>query len=398
MPRMFDNFNINEIFYKENVTDTLQTMLNQTQRVFEGYQYLYFNYEGTDNLFETYLTCEMDKKKSIKFLYINLQSPNNIVWDLKVVHLLESNYSDYVSVMCTKSPNEEGYFPVCIINPDVLPCISSGSVIKAQICFYAYEIDFFSSDEKLDESFPVMNDKSAVEMFRGKRISIAEGALLPQFNMTKGVSKEDRESFLFRSRVKSYKKRTYFFKEKEYEYYAISCACHYGEVELYVSPSQFNKKALKEGAPFLASCIISADPAIDDYENGALYDEKHLLLLIKEALNNNYYDRLLKVMDTECTYTSDWSNKKIQGNTEIVDYLSKTTKNRMNKQMKNNFQLSYLSGMKEKFVGAYPIGKICLRLNEEKILLFAEIKNEKIAHLFLTNEKNYTASPLLEGK
>ena len=191
-------------------------------------------------------------------------------------------------LMMSRSTEEGGMLPVDIINADVLPSYLKGDRINLQIVAPCLVVNYYATEEEYDDAQP--KDK------HGKRWLISDGSLMALSflgNHLVGLYEEgkeyDNDAYVtFRATVKGVFHGV-FELDGTRENTFIRCVAdtQYGELEFHHSIDQVPeemRKNIRIGSIISGVCVLSADAAINEYENGIVKDFDHNLRILRQAL------------------------------------------------------------------------------------------------------------------
>lgn len=336
MPRQYDIFGIDDagVFLKNNLADFIQN----GQSIYSGYKHIIIVYKNGN--YEVDCTLE-ETKENIVFQTINMHIANNTVWTLAPQMVYNRDYSDWLSCMCTVN-GIENMTPVCIINPDILPRIGKGETFQARVIAFSINLNTFATVEEMEDTFPVMSGmqrkpelENAIPDLNGKKIRIAQGVLMPIGFLSnhqvpidgsgepkrKGYDYSDDVSLICGEiiRLRPLNKGN----EQDISCRIITINTEYGELDICVAD---NEQDYSVGRYILGSIILSADVRVHEYENGAIFDEKHLLKLLLEALESVDFSRFENVLADDCRLLQE-NVSAITGKQNVINFLENAVKN-----------------------------------------------------------------------
>lgn len=210
----------------------------------------------------------------------------NCFWHVRISAngILKENTDELSKcVFCTSmSDDDESIVPVRLVHADVLPCYSPGEPVTMQMAAFPLKISYYPNEEACDK---VHN----IGMFMGKQLRLASDRLL-NFG---------GEDCLIKGTVKSIERHKTLTiagnNAEEREFYYVIIDTQFGELPLCHKielVSEEERQFFKEGACVFAYCIISGDVAIENYQEGAVYDEINDLKLIRECLDTKDFQGL----------------------------------------------------------------------------------------------------------
>ncbi len=335
MPREYDVFGINDVetFIANNLTNYIQN----GQYVYSGYKKLLIVYKNGD--YEAYCTLE-ETEKSIVFQTLNLHVDNKAVWTLEPKLVCNRDYSEWVSCLCMIN-GVESLVPVCIINPDLLPRIGDGEKLQAKVIAFSVELNTFATEEEMAETFPIMEGmktnpelEGVVPDLNGKRIGIAQGLIMPIGFLSNHQVKNDsddehkRSDYDFNDDVGVFCGKIIGLRaldkgdEQNISCQIITVNTEYGELDICVADDE---KDYSVGRYILGSIILSADVRVGEYQNGAIFDEMHLLKLLYEALEHKEFSRFENLLTDDCMLLQK-NAADIIGKRNVIKYLDELVK------------------------------------------------------------------------
>ena len=142
----------------------------------------------------------------------------------------------------------------------------------------------------------------------------------------------------------------------------------YGELEFDHSFDQVPEDLrdnIKVGSIISGVCMISADAAIGEYENGIVKDFDHDLRLVRFTLAKGETERLRSVLTADSVYETDTSGNSCCGADEIIDRLTYACENHEGKYIAHLAEITELAG----FGLEYPVGTKCIVLADKPLFL-----------------------------
>ncbi len=229
-------------------------------------------------------------------------------------------------LMMNGTADSGGLLPVNIINADVLPSFMEGDKLKLQVVAPCLDINYYKDEDEYADTIP--EDK------RGKKWLMAENALMPiafLVNHSPDTYDPDREygnddCVSFRSTVKALYHGRFKLGENEQNTF-IRCIAdtRFGEIVFEHTLEQVpeeQRNNIRIGAVISGTCIISADAAIYDYQEGIVRDFDNDLRLLRYTLAKGESERLRSVLTETSVYETDSSGKTYTGPDEIIDRFS----------------------------------------------------------------------------
>ncbi|MFA5449033.1 MAG: nuclear transport factor 2 family protein [Clostridia bacterium] len=409
MPREYKNFGVEFLFDNEDITRaTISYFAETAKKKMNGYKYMYLHYKN--NSMETFLTNLLnEKEKLFDFDNMNIHCANNIVWRLKVISVLERNYGDYVLALCSYEDGD-GLCPICFINPDVLPRIAKGDIITAQIVALPVSFEVYESEEAFLSTLPEWEGFEGMPPEKGRKLGVSNGAILPiKFLLNHQPNKDepnktpknntDDNIVLIKGIVEELQESPITFGEAELIYYGVTINTQWGDLELYIGQEQLGDTAIEVGDTIVASCIISADVAIYEYDQGAIFSKENFYLLLLDALESGDYSRLKNCLAKDCHYRSKHSGKDIIGKDEIISFLESVYEAIQNAESKDDYRFfaSHITAIRPSAPEDKPdlqwkVNDSCIleSIDNQLILgFFITIKDKKISEIFVETDHRY---------
>ena len=226
-------------------------------------------------------------------------------------------------LMLSRSTDNGGMLPVDVINADVLPSFLEGDRIKLQIVAPCLDVQYYETESEYEEAQP--EDK------HGKKWMVADGSLVAfafLSNHLVGAYEEGKEyendGFVtFRATVKALYHGVFEMEGTSHNTF-IRCVAdtQFGELEFHHTIDQVPeemRKNIKVGSIISGVCILSADAAIYDYENGIIRDFDHNLRLLRYTVKKGQAERLRSVLADNSVYETETYGTSYVGPTEIIN-------------------------------------------------------------------------------
>ena len=259
-------------------------------------------------------------------------------------------------LMMSRSMDNGGMLPVDIITADVLPSFLKDDRLTLQLVAPCLEVNYYATEEEHDKTVPA--DK------RGKKWGVADGALIPLSflanhlvgNYEDGKEYDNDAYVTFKAKVTRLCVGTFEIgDQKENTFIRCFADTVYGELEFDHSFDQVPEDLrdnIKVGSIISGVCMISADAAIGEYENGIVKDFDHDLRLVRFTLAKGETERLRSVLTADSVYETDTSGNSCCGADEIIDRLTYACENHEGKYITHLADITELAG----FGLEYPVG------------------------------------------
>lgn len=334
MAEMLENYGLD--FIKEN-DDTYEGMVKYVCS--EGKPIL--GYSGTPYFFkscgntEFWISTERNENGALSVAGVNTHCGGRTVWNTihSGIDITPSIFPPAEKIiMCTGGDLGASLIPVHILNADVLPGLAESDILAMQVVALPLQINYYENEDEYADSQP--SDEN------DKKWMMGEGSLLPLsflYNHSLNVYEEGKEypndgMVHFRATVS---KLLYgdFELNGDCDHTFIRCFAktQYGEMEFdhtYEQIPEDQRKNLKVGATISGVCYISADVAINEYENGIVRDCKNNLSLIRYTLTSGEAERLYDVLTEDAVYETDSYDDNFCGRENIIERFNYVHKNR----------------------------------------------------------------------
>lgn len=298
-------------------------------------------------------------------------------------------------MMMSPCTGDGGMIPVNIITADVLPSFLKGDKLTLQLVAPCLDVYYYATEEEYDKSVPT--DK------RGKKWAIADGALmaLPFLanrlvdNYEEGKEYDNDAYVNFKAKVTRLYVGTFEIGEQKQNTF-IRCFAEtiYGEMEFDHSYDQVPedlRENIKVGSIITGVCMISADAAIGEYENGIVKDFDHDLRLLRYTFTKGEAERLRSVLTDDSVYETETSGSSYTGADAIIDRFN---------YVHENHEGAYIAHIAEITEHGepgleFPVGTKCIVLadneedNYESIVFLSVDKDGNISHIKVSTDSRY---------
>ena len=295
----------------------------------------------------------------------------NSLWELVVSeHGVQDNEDgeDMLSkvVSFTRPDNMNGNLSLYLVNADVAPDFYPGDTYTLQVTGIVNEVKLFETEEKYHEGFNFGK-------IMGSRVEIKAGCILSLGTscVITGKITEIFDKFSFDGKGNKI---------------TIKCACvetNYGVLEVLFQESVIEndeRELLKPGSYIKAAGTMLGDIAIKEYQQGAIFDEEHLIRVVRGCAENKNFKRLTHIFAEDCRYTH-LDGSVTEGKQNVLEYFNKST------TAMNNGNTSveacvgtvegYLHGAKESDYKEFAVGRKCVALRYDE-------NEEFVSQIFIT--------------
>lgn len=298
-------------------------------------------------------------------------------------------------LMMSRSTDNGGMLPVDIITADVLPSFLKDDRLTLQLVAPCLEVNYYATEEEYDKTVPA--DK------QGQKWGIADGALITLSflanhlvgNYEDGKEYDNDAYITFKAKVTRLCVGTFEIgDQKENTFIRCFADTVYGELEFDHSFGQVPEELrdnIKVGSIISGVCMISADAAIGEYENGIVKDFDHDLRLVRFTLAKGETERLRSVLTADSVYETDTSGNSCYGADEIIDRLTYVCENHEGKYIAHLAEITELAGSGLE----YPVGTKCIVLadkeedNYESIVFVSVDEDGNISRIHVSTDSRY---------
>ncbi|MBQ0071391.1 MAG: hypothetical protein KBS81_05995 [Spirochaetales bacterium] len=354
----------------ENPTEELSpACLQLPSRVFRGYygKHHYVSYGAAEAVVNT--VENEDGIEELVGMSYGVSGPYNTFLEIKG-HYIKSKDDLEQVVLCEKTDGSNGgEFPVCLINADVLPWYEPGTILFGQMASYAVTMELYSSREECLDHFPPLLRDAMVQ---------SEGHILMETHGPGEISSlwgrvVNRHMLPVARKVKGR-------PHPGLPYFEVETTL--GRLGM-VIPSQkmfepgFIDRLNQPDCYVYTRFILTLDVAVGEYQEGAVFDENHLLKVLGSSLSSGAFLRLYRNLSEDCVLSG---NATVEGRQTIKEYLEEIYRN----QKANGATLTTFMGVVDKTGdgGVFQKGKECL------ILVSSETKS-LVGFAFITLNKDH---------
>ena len=242
------------------------------------------------------------------------------IWDTKVFSEMAYDDGDCNSRLLFVQKGDGGGGAILnVINADVIPSYVRGDPLKVQVVGFPTSIDVFETKEAYDKAW-------AENPRLDKSLKPAIGAVFPIGIMyRKGMKIREKNGIenIICGRFKGLAKGIFSIEEAGEEhtltsFLRLKVDTEFGELELAVTRDMLPARIPKDSVIF-ASVVISADPAIYEYEDGIVRDEENDLRVLRQTIVSGKAERLRPILADNCVYTSEIGKWEKSGISEVID-------------------------------------------------------------------------------
>jgi len=312
----FQNIDLDFLFEKEGSLSGFVTKVMSMAKVISGYRSFYLYSSIGDPEFEITVDID-DENKEIELSSMQAHVCGDNVWEMAVASDITEKDANKMtkSIVFRNAETGEGLVPVGIRFSDVLPSYLPDDIIKMQIIAFAESIDIYENEEAYFASCEKDSDGNITEP--------GDGVIFPSglfYNRTE--SEEDDEEndksltdliCVLRSTVKRVEKgaMTNWWKTEDeqeqnfHTFYFVTVGTLYGDLDIIVGVKQITpeqEKLLKAGSVIRFAVTLSGDVVIDEFENGAVFNEECDLRLIRQGIVKGDTDRIICALNENVSF------------------------------------------------------------------------------------------------
>lgn len=271
---------------------------------------------------------------------------------------------------CIVRDSETGEkFTVCeILNADVLPSYLEDEPVALQMAAFPLEFEYITSEEEFL--------KTGIERTEDLNFSAKMGKIVPDGLLKNFLSDDEEKRYklgpqnspvTLAGKVKSVQKGFIRFGEDDEEYIGFAGVIidtDFGELQIVHSIPQLDEREIyeiKPGHVVFGRFILSADAAINEYENGRIFDEEHNLMALRHILQSEETERCANLFAEDVTYISQSNATVHKGKQAVISALDS-----INQKLKYGC-IAHLATIDDHFeyssmMMKYPIGTRCLAI------------------------------------
>ena len=322
------------------------------RRIFNGYKVDYHYQHVGYAEFNTAVMKKQDGKDEIVGLSTHMMGDN--IYRMKIEEVISTENSEYLC-LCSTLDGDYGQVIVSIEMPDVLPSILPGDIIKVQGVGWLLACSFF-------------DDRESAE----KEIGLDVKLMGTQLHLKPGISFVDdkgKGTMQIFTKAHSIKRHTGLPTTMEKDdvgnlyLYCLEVESHIGPLSLVIPkrilPDETYEKLLAGQEQYIIGrYVFSGDAAIDEYNDGAIYDEENLLRLLRHCLDTGDFSRLDRAIADDCRY--DGWKKHFDRKEDIIESLKNVQRIQIDEGHRTFHCLGTITEVLMPDVAVYPVGKRCL--------------------------------------
>ena len=311
----FKNIDLEFLFDKEGALSGFVNKVLDSARVINGYGSFYLYSSIGDPEFEIISNID-DEKQEMELASMETHICGDNVWEMAVasditgddVHPLKR------SIVFRNSETGEGLVPIGLRYSDVIPSFLTDDVIKMQVVGFAETVELYEDEQAYFDACEKDENGNVVEP--GKGVIFPSGLIHNHTKTEKDEKNDPNITDLYvvlRATIKRIQKggmENWWKTEDEPEqsfhtFYYVTVDTLYGELDLIVGASQLTeeqKPLLKEGALIYGVYTLSGDVVLDEFENGAVYNEECCLRLLRQGIVKGETERCFSAFSKNCVF------------------------------------------------------------------------------------------------
>lgn len=297
---------------------------------FDGYERVYNNYEfdSLQIIFRQVVT-EIDDEGVYHMSTVGTDTHirGKAVWELRS-RGIDLTPEDGVAAekrgCFSDAKTGRGLVVVNLVNADVIPSYRKDEIIKMQVAFFPDWLSYYDSEEDIKRDAD-QNPDRAIRLQRELGEVSAVGL---RFARSRQADEDiDKVRWEAVTDVKAVIKKVSFESTQisevtKGEYVRCTVDTEFGPLEIVHGidmVAEEEREKIKEGNIVFATGIISADPAIYEYENGIVKDEANNFKLMCDVFEGGDPERLRAVLADDAVYASEFAEDAFEGPDAILD-------------------------------------------------------------------------------
>lgn len=291
--------------------------------------------------------------------------------------------------LCSPSEDDSLVIPVSFVMGDVMPSLLPGDSVFCQTVAFLYSGRFYASDEDAENDSEVAQQRKLVTQEPGFVFFRGDGSPLDGY-------------LPVYTEVHSLKRYPSYIQTEDrfFSIFTVEAVLPFGEVTLAVSEGYLTPRIIRmlergESVMMYGYLHFSGDVAVGEYQNGAVFDEAHLLRVLRDALETCNLERLERTLSPDCEYYGT-EGRRLCGRADIVSQMRRV----LDAQHENRDDIQHQAvatviEVTDPDRAEYGIGKQCLlsySVNSKggaQCIIFIEVEDSKISTLKFRYESYY---------
>lgn len=337
-------------------------------------------------------TIPDEKEKTLKFsdFYTHCCGPDK--WTFRITDTLVNKPLEGKRQILASPIQHEGMCIVNIAQPDIVPSYFSGECIDLQVVAFPYDIKYYKDEEEYESN-------ETVDCKLGKLCN-AVGSVLPVAFLNNhhesGEPDETDDIMAISGKVISvHKGMVDIGGEEVFAFIDCYIDTFFGRLEIAHTLDQVDEAQrdnIKPGSVVCGLFVLSGDPMVDEYSDGAVFDREHILRYLGTVMTEKETDtkNLGKYLSDDCTYYSETTGSTVQDKEEIINHIEYVKTSRSKPY---DINCATIIGSYEN--AEYPEGQRCLLLSAKdaddyESIVFADFDEEdKISRIYICTDAEY---------
>lgn len=279
-------------------------------------------------------TARSEEVNGLEIVGMDVHVSGNAIWEVRISGMdINREDADVTEQRCVVQNKDDGSGMVVVnlVNADVLPGFTAGEIVKLQMIAFPLDINYY----KNEDAYAAVRG----ETIGGRTLLLDDGTMMPAGLMkNRNPESDDFETdealddvMLIRGTVKQLFHGTVELDGKECNTF-IKCiiSTHFGDLEIVHTFDEIKEEQqdnIKVGAVVFGAFVLSGDPAIFEYEDGAIFDEEHNIAVLRSTFAGADAERLRYALAENVEYIAEYNNKTYSGRDAVVERLNYVSKN-----------------------------------------------------------------------
>jgi hypothetical protein len=339
----FRNIDLDFLFDKSDSLSGFVTKVLDSARIISGYGSFYLYSSIGEPEFEIISNINEDKQE-LELASMEAHVCGDNVWEMAVASDITRKDSHPLkrNIVFRDADNGEGLVPIGIRYSDVIPSFLPDDKIKMQIVAFAESVELFKDEKAYFDACERDEDGNIVEP--GNGVIFPSGLVHNHTPSQEEDGEENDETqtdlyVILRSKIKSVSKGgmlNWWKADDEEEqsfhtFYFVNVDTLYGELDIIIGANQLEKeqqKLLKEGSVIYGAYTLSGDVVLDEFENGAVYNEECDLRLLRQGLVRGETERCFSAFSENCEFSFAAENEEANGGKNAFEHFVKYQKSK----------------------------------------------------------------------
>ena len=303
---------------KDYFENTLGKYVIENGKVFQGY---YGSYVWKPfGLVELNFHLEPEKKGHRVSGFTSNVSGNKI-WRLAVTSIGDvydgnENDEDYDPlspiVNFTHPVTGRGNLFIHLVNADVVPSFYKGDVYTMQVAAVAHKVSYFADEDAYEEERNSYTPERSI--LYGKNTIVGEG----------------RDCRVVGEVQRVFKHHSFDKDGNIVPFWTVEIRTPFGALDIHHSEdmAKVQEHLIQAGAIIMADCTLLGDVAVAEYQQGAIFDEEHIVRLLHHCFVRRDFLRASKMFADDCKYIGADGKFALQGGKTVFSYLDDIAKSR----------------------------------------------------------------------